>query len=161
MVKKFIIPIVITVISISGFIHSKALLIFFNKPQTQTLVSNPSPTSTPAQEINIKAKFTIITGNITRSFTAEKYHNQSAEVFLTADNPTIINVKKTGITYDDFFKTLPMKLTSDCLTTGDGETLCNGKNGTLKFFLNDIDTPDLLNKEIKENDQILIKFTSP
>ncbi|MBI1919066.1 hypothetical protein HYS29_00565 [Candidatus Microgenomates bacterium] len=131
---------------------------FFNKSQTpQTSV----PTS------NITASFTIITDKITRSFTNPKYHNQSAQVYIQADNPSIVYVKKTGITWDDFFKTLPMKLTKDCLVTGDGETLCNGQclpagrqGGTLKFYLNDIETPDLLDKEIKQNDQILIKFTS-
>ena len=52
-----------------------------------------------------------------------------------------------------------MKLTYDCLITGDGETLCNGQGGTLKFYLNDSETPNLLEKEIKEGDKVLIKFS--
>ena len=133
-------------------------LIIINKPQTsQTPISTPTPTP---EVINITASFKIITSNITRSFLAEKYHNKSADVYITADNPTLVHVTKKGITWDDFFKTLPMKLTKDCLVTGDGETLCDGKNGVLKFFLNDIEDKDLLDKEIKQDDQILIKFTS-
>lgn len=110
------------------------------------------------QEANIKASFTIITVNITRSFSAEKYHNQSSDVYIENPDPTIVNVKKIGITWDDFFKTLPMKLTKDCLTTGDGETFCNGTNGTLKFYLNDVETPDFLDRKIKDRDRGLIKF---
>ncbi len=132
---------------------------FFNKSQTpQTAVPILSPA--PAEKVNIEASFTIITEKITRSFTNPKYHNQSAQVYIQADNPSIVYVKKIGITWDDFFKTLPMKLSKECLVTGDNETLCTGQGGTLKFYLNNIETPDLLDREIKQNDKILIKFTS-
>lgn len=110
--------------------------------------------------VNIKASFTIITGSITRSFKAEKYHNQSPDVYIESVDPTVIHVKKTGITWDDFFKTLPMKLTKDCLITGDGETFCSGKGGTLKFYLNDIVNPHLLDKEIRDGDKALINFSA-
>lgn len=123
--------------------------------------SNP-PTPTPTTQdvqVDIHASFTIITGNITRSFKAEKYHNKSPDVFIEASDPTIVHVTKKGITWDDFFKTLPMKLTKDCLITGDGETLCDGEQGFLKFYLNDLETPDLLDKEIKEGDKAVITFT--
>ena len=135
------------------------LFIILSSSQTpKTLVSTPSPTL-QMQEADIKASFTITTGNITRSFTAEKYHNQSSDVYIENPDPTIVNVKKIGITWDDFFKTLPMKLTKDCLTTGDGETFCNGENGTLKFYLNDVETPDLLDRKIKNGDKALINFS--
>lgn len=137
-------------------------LFFFVRSQTKsptTTLPTQAPITSPVSEnVPIKANFTIITGNITRSFKAEKYHNRSPDVYIQSDDPTIIHVKKAGITYDDFFKTLPMKLTKDCLITGDGETLCSGKNGTLKFYLNDIETPNLLYKQIKEGDKILIKY---
>ena len=132
-------------------------LLFLNKSQTS--VSFIKPTSSPVSEnVDIKANFTIITGDITRSFKADKYHNQSSDVYISKDDPTAIHVKKKGITYDDLFKTLPMKLTKDCLITGDGEALCDGKGGTLKFYLNDVETPDLLEKAIKDGDKTLIKF---
>ena len=136
------------VILVAGFI------LFNNKSQTSKNLI-PSPIS-QSQKTDIKASFSIVTGNITRSFSAEKYHNQSSDVYIENLDPTIVYVKKIGITWDDFFKTLPMKLTKDCLTTGDGETFCNGKNATLKFYLNDVETPDLLDQEIKDGDKALI-----
>ena len=144
-----------------------AAFILFNKSQgPKTLISNP--TSTPQDQkvypdsigVNIKASFTIVTNNITRSFKAEKYHNRSSNVYIESVDSTIVHVKKSGITWDDFFKTLPMKLTKDCLITGDGETLCVGANGTLKFYLNNIETPNLLDKEIRDGDKLLINFNS-
>ena len=52
-----------------------------------------------------------------------------------------------------------MKLSKDCLITGDGETLCSGEDGILKFYINDKEIPNLLDIEIKDGDIILIKFT--
>lgn len=151
-VKRIIPVAIIILLSFFGFI-------LLNKSQTpKTLILTPSPTP-QIREINIKASFTIITGNITRSFKAEKYHNQSSDVYIESIDPTIIHVKKTGVTWDDFFKTLPMTLTKDCLITGDGETLCDGKGGTLIFYLNSFETPDLLDKEIKDGDKVLIQFS--
>lgn len=125
--------------------------------------STPTPTP-PApiidEKVEISASFIIMTDKITRSFKAEKYHNQSPDVYIEASDSTIVNVKKKGITWDDFFKTLPMKLTKDCLITGDGGTLCDRKDGSLKFYLNDVEDKNLLDREIKEADRALIKFTS-
>lgn len=150
--KPITISIVIILILIAAFL-------LFNKPQTlKTSVQTPTPTQ-EIREINIKASFTIVTGNITRSFIAEKYHNQSPDVYIENPDPSVIHVKKIGITWDDFFKTLPMMLTKDCLITGDGETLCNEKGGTLIFYLNDVETPDLLDNEIKDGDKALINFS--
>lgn len=149
--KALAVSIGIILILVAGFT-------LFNKFQTpKNLVSTPSP-SPQNEKVNIKASFTIVTGNITRSFKAEKYHNQSPDVYIESLEPTIVHVKNTGITWDDFFKTLPMKLTKDCLISGDGEILCNGKNGILKFYLNNIEAADLLDKEIRDGDKALIKY---
>lgn len=128
-------------------------------PPASTSSALRSTTPTPkAQEVNIKASFQIITQGIVRSFKNPKYHLKSTDVYLTVDDPTIVNVKRIGVSWDDFFKTLPMKLTKDCLITGDGETFCSGSGGTLKFYLNDQEIPDLLDREIREGDKVLIKF---
>ncbi len=155
--KYFLLTAVVVVILIGGFI-------ILNKSQTQNtavqIQSSPIPSPSVATETNITASFTIKTGNITRSFKAEKYHNRSEDVYIEAKDPSLVHVKSAGITWDDFFKTLPMQLTKDCLTTGDGETYCSGKDGTLKFYVNDIEDPNLLEKPINQNDKALIIFSS-
>ena len=151
----FIVIIFFAIMVFAGF------ALFNNRSQTKDIpLQNLIPSPTPIeQKVDFRASFTIITGNITRSFKAEKYHNLSADVFIEASDPTIVRVKKKGITWDDFFKTLPMKLTKACLTTGDGETFCDGGSGNLTFYLNDVEDKNLLDKQIKAGDKTLIKFS--
>ncbi len=143
-------------IIIAAFVAIISAIIYLNKPQITPQAPTPTPFS--EEKVNIKATFTIITGNITRSFKAEKYHNLSPDVYIEASDPNIVHVTKTGITWNDFFKTLPMKLSKDCLVTGDGENLCSDK-GSLKFYLNDVEDKDLLDKEIRDDDKALIIYT--
>lgn len=150
----------ISIVVIAALLGVGAIILFNRSETPPQVTQTPSPTPQIEEKVDIKASFTIITGSIARSFKAEKYHNKSPDVYIEASDPTIIHVKKAGITWDDFFKTLPMKLTKQCLTTGDGETFCDGKGGGLKFYLNDIADKDLLDKEIKEGDKALIKFIS-
>ena len=130
------------------------------KPSPSPTAISTSPSLTPqAEEVNLEASFQIITKGVVRSFKNPKYHFKSPEVYISPDDPSIVHVTRKGVTWDDFFKTLPMKLTKDCLTTGDGETFCTGPTGTLRFYINDIEDKGLLDREIKEGDKALIQFS--
>lgn len=104
------------------------------------------------------ASFAIFTNGTFRVFTDPMYHNLSPDVFLEAPNVNIIHVKKEGIIYQDFFNTLPMKLSKDCLVTGTGQTFCDGEINKLRFFINGREDPDALNKIIQPNDKLLVTF---
>ena len=156
--KPIYIIVTITIVGIVGFlVYTQSQN---TKPQQMTpSASTPLPTpTTEPKEVNYQASFAIFTNGTFRVFTAAMYHNLSADVYIQADNPNIVHVKKKGLTFDDFFKTLPFMLTKDCLTTGTGQTFCTGKAGTLKFYLNGVKTDDLLVREIKDGDKALITF---
>lgn len=128
-------------------------------PYTNTQVIQPSPT--PLNEkVDFKALFLIFTNGTKRIFTDSKYHNRSADIFITAENPEVLYIKKTGLTWGDFFKTLPapMKVEKTCLHTGTGQSFCNSDNQTLKFYVNRRLDTDALSKEIKKGDELLISF---
>lgn len=110
--------------------------------------------------VDYQASFAIFTNGTRRIFTDQKYHNQSKGAFLQGENPNIVHVKKDTITWDDFFKTLPMQLTKECLVTGTQQTFCTGTNGTLKFYRNGKEDKDALNKVIKNGDQLLVSYGS-
>lgn len=119
--------------------------------QTQSGIST-------ASDVNYSAGFAIFTNGTFRIFTAPMYHNLSEDVFIKADNPNIVHVKKSGITWDNFFKTLPFKLSKDCLTTGTKQAFCTSEKGSLEFYLNGKKEDDLLSKEIKDGDRALITY---
>lgn len=130
-----------------------------NKGQTASLTKETSPLlENPQREINISASFDIYTNGTKRIFTDSKYHNLSGEVYITSQDPGIIYVKKGGITWDDFFKTLPMSLTKNCLVTGTNQTYCTGENGVLRFYINGVENRDALDLVIQSQDSLSVKF---
>ena len=132
------------------------------KPKSGVVQTGDSKdaSSPAAVDININAAFAIYTNGTFRIFTASMYHNLSADVFIESRNPNIVHVKRRGNTWGDFFKTLPMKLTRDCLTTGTGQTFCSSETQTLKFYINGQRVENFLDREINQNDQALITYGS-
>lgn len=114
--------------------------------------------STEPQVNPYQAVFLIFTHGVQRDFSAAMYLNQSSDVYIEATNPSIIHVKQSGVTWNEFFQTLPFELTRDCLTTGTGQQFCTGNEGTLTFFLNGNNTPEVLQQIIQPADRLLISF---
>jgi hypothetical protein len=131
-------------------------LLFKNqKTETQEDIKQVTP---EVKSIDYKAAFLIYTNGTKRIFSDSRYHNKSEEVFIESSNPNIINIRSENITWTDFFSTLPMKLDSDCLTTGTGQEFCNNTKHKLQFFVNGIKDPDALSKVINEGDKLLVTY---
>ncbi len=128
------------------------------KPTKISVSQTPSPTLQAPKSVDYKARFAIYTNGTKRIFTASMYHNLSKDVYIEASDPSIVHVKKAGITWIDFFKTLPFKLGKDCITIGTNEAFCVTKNATLKFYLNGVKNDNLLFVPIKHGDLALISY---
>jgi hypothetical protein len=123
-----------------------------NQPlPTKPIISSPEP-------VNYTAEFAIYTNGTFRVFTSSMYHNLSTDVFITADNPNLIQVKKADTTWQEFFNTLPFKLDKNCLVTGTGQTFCTNEEGELSFTLNDANDPEALDKVIQPGDELVVSF---
>ena len=116
-----------------------------------------TPDLTPIS-VNFTASFEIYTLGTKRIFTDKKYHNLTEDVYITSEEPSIIYVKKSGIKWSEFFATLPMKLEKDCLTTGTGQVFCTSEKNKLKFYVNDMEDPDALDKEIDEDGKLKVIY---
>ena len=153
---------------IAIFILALISLAFYliNSSKKQAPATSPTPTTfeiSPTQteeKVDITASFEIYTNTTKRIFTASMYHNLSEDVYITSDNPSIIHVKKAGVTWADFFATLPMKLSKDCLVTGTKQTFCTGQEGSLRFFINDQENPDALDEVINGGDFLKVTYGS-
>lgn len=132
-----------------------------SRPATNSLISQPLPEEVivvSPEPVDYTAEFAIYTHGTLRVFTAGMYHNLSEDVFIAADNPNLVRVKKKGVTWKQFFDTLPFELNKDCLVTGTGQTFCNGEDGNLIFSLNSEDDPDALDKVIQPGDELMVSF---
>jgi glucose/arabinose dehydrogenase len=109
-------------------------------------------------DTSFTASFEITTLGTKRVFTDTKYHNQSEKIYITASNPTQIQVMQAGLTWADFFATLPMKLDKNCLTTGTGQQFCTDNRTKLRFYLNDTETPDSLSLPIGDKDHLRVTY---
>lgn len=138
------------------------LFILRPNPQSKILPSPQSKevfeTTASPQSVDYTASFAIFTNGTFRVFTAAMYHNRSPDVYIEAANPNLIRVKKNRTTWQEFFDTLPFKLTPDCLTTGTNETFCTNQVNILMFYLNGVKTNDALSREIEPQDQLLVRY---
>ncbi len=133
----------------------------FNSKKDNQSQNSPSPknsSKSTSENLDYTASFAIYTNGTFRIFTAPMYHNLSADVFIKASNPNIVHVKKSNITWDDFFKTLPFELTKDCLTTGTKQTFCNNEQFTLQFYINGIRNQSVLDQTINSGDKFLVTY---
>lgn len=143
-------------------------IVLFNSPQEEkNTTSSITPTKTLALN-DFTASFFIFTNGLQREFTNTMYHNLSADVYITANSPHTVYVKKTNTRWKDFFSTLPMGLSTTCLTTGTGQTFCDGdtissqsaQTQKLTFILNGKEEKNVLEKNIDPGDVLLISFGS-
>lgn len=128
------------------------------KPSEINNTTNSDTTSISPAPTDFTASFEITTNGTKRTFTQSMYHNQSEDVFIENSQPNTVYVKKSGTTWNDFFKTLPFSLTNDCLTTGTGQTFCTNATQTLRFFINGTENPNALDEIIKPDDKLEIVY---
>ena len=117
----------------------------------------PCPSISEAEPFT--ANFEIYTNGTLRVFTAAMYHNQSENAYIQSpETPNTVHVTREGITWGEFFDTLPFSLDEQCLTTGTGQTFCTGADGTLKFYLNGEEEPSALSLPIEPADELVVRF---
>lgn len=104
------------------------------------------------------AKFAIYSNGFYRAFSLPMYHNLSKKAYITAPDTHVVRVDKPGITWDQFFKTLPFELSYECLVAGTGEQFCNNDTNSLKFYINGTRTTDILSKKIQKDDELLVSY---
>jgi len=157
--KFIVVAFLVSILIVAGYIifpHFGRKMIDKAEPK-ESARQESQPMSTP-EIVDKQASFAIFTNGTLRVFTAKMYHNLSPNVFIEASNPNLIQIKKDGLSWSDFFATLPFKLTGECLTTGTGQTFCTGPKGTLSFYINGSRIDNALSKEIHTGDKILITY---
>jgi len=153
--NKTSLTVLIGAVSIIGAI----LFFVFSNSSKNINISKQNVSVTENEEnVGYFASFAIYTNGTFRIFTDSRYHNLSEDVFIELPNSNTVHVKKSNITWGDFFKTLPMSLTQDCLTTGTKQTFCTNETYSLQFFINGSRNQSALSEIIQPNDKLLITY---
>lgn len=118
----------------------------------------PLPENVVENQEPFTASFEIYTLGTKRIFTDSKYHQQSTRVYLEELDPSIVHVTTRGVTWQEFFNSLPMELDSDCLITGTGQKFCSGDTGTLTFYINGTADTRALSRPIVANDTLVVRY---
>ena len=150
--KRFLIILGISILLILGYF----VFVSGKQGEKQEVKQQTSQQITSPENINYRASFAIFTNNTYRVFDDPKYHNQSPDVYMESAN--IVIVKKGGVTWSNFFATLPMNLKKDCLVTGTGQTFCTNETQRLRFFINSKEGKHALNKEIDDGAKLLVSY---
>jgi len=156
--RHIFIGIVIALLLVAGYFIFSNSKKNTNSTIDETSLEQSNKSSSVPQAVSKQASFVIFTNGTFRVFSAAMYHNLSDDIYIESNAPNIVKVKKAGITWNDFFSTLPFGLTHDCLTTGTKETFCTGGKGELKFYLNGERKESVLDQEIQNNDKLLVTF---
>ena len=135
-----------------------AAWLFFPRQATEEPAVITTEEEAEGGPVNYQVPFEIYTLGTRRDFTASRYHNLDEKVFISPEDTNFVQVRAGGVTWGDFFETLPMELTPECLVTGTGQEFCDGEGGNLRFYVNGVAEGNFLEREIKEGDTALIVF---
>lgn len=161
--KIFII--IVLILTFAGFVS------VINKFNSNTQINhNPtvdlssSPQSSNGEEVakQVTANFEIYTNGTKRVFTDARYHHQSEDVYIDSSNTNVVIVNpyaEKQPTWGDFFDTLPMTLTNDCLITGTGQEFCTNETHQLSFVLDGENTPDALDSLINRGAFLRVEYS--
>lgn len=112
----------------------------------------------PYQEIYYKASFSVYTNGTKRGFNEPEFLERDERAYMTESEPDVIRIKKTGITWGQFFETLPIQIYKDCLLFNTGYIYCNTSSKTVKFYINGLKEDNALDLGIRNGDRLLITY---
>ena len=70
----------------------------------------------------------------------------------------VVHVHREGTTWREFFHSLGLELTDQCLTTPEGDTYCTSETERLSFIVNGVRVDGLAFQDITDIDRALISF---
>jgi hypothetical protein len=116
--------------------------------------------------VHVHADFLMYINNERIRFTDQKYqstpeHAHHASLHFHDGNDEVIHRHADGVTLADFFQSIGMTITNECLTLDTGSTYCTNERETLLLMVNGEPMRDIERYIIGEEDQILLYYGDP
>lgn len=114
-------------------------------------------------KVHVHGDFRMYIGDERIRFTDKKYqssveHTHHASLHFHDGNDEVIHRHADNVTLVEFFKSIGMTLTNECLTMDTGTTYCSNATGTLMLIVNNERTLDIEHYIFAEEDRILLYF---
>ena len=93
-------------------------------------------------------------------FVSDADDELSENVHLHGERGSVVHAHREGTTWREFFDSLGFELSDACLTTAEGEQLCNSETERLSFVLNGVRLDSLAFQDITDIDRALISYGS-
>lgn len=118
---------------------------------------------TSEDKYHIHADFKVYVNGKAMDFTQSKYQSTEEKelneyIHLHDGNGDIIHVHKKGIRLGEFFDSLGIKFSSECLVLDTGESYCGSEDQLLKFYVNGKENNLYDKYEPQDLDRILIVY---
>jgi hypothetical protein len=144
-------------------IITAAYLLGFISPDSEP--THPIGSSTDT-EVHVHGDFRLYIGDTRIRFTDPKYqstpeHTHHVSLHFHDGNDEVIHRHANGVTLSDFFASLGMKLTNECLTLDTGKEYCTTETEKLILILNGERTSAIEDYSINEEDRILVYYGNP
>ena len=132
---------------------------------TQKMPHHPVGTSHD-KVIHVHGDFRMYIGDTRIRFTDPKYqsttgHAHHASLHFHDGNDEVIHRHADNVTFAEFFDSLGMKVTNDCLTLDTGTSYCTNATGTLMLLVNNQPVTDIEEYIFAEEDRILLYYGDP
>lgn len=116
--------------------------------------------------VHVHGDFRLYIGDERLRFTDDKYQSSTATTHHASlhfhdGNDEVIHRHADGVTLTEFFDSINMKLTNECLTLDTGIEYCTSATSTLMLIVNNERTTDIENYIFMEEDRILIYYGDP
>ncbi len=115
------------------------------------------------QEVHVHADFSLYLGDERVRFTDAKYQSDTQHIHHPSlhfhdGNDEVIHRHADNVTLSDFFASIGMELTNDCLTMDTGIEHCTSDVGTLLLMVNGERIMDITKYITEEEDRILLYY---
>jgi len=94
----------------------------------------------------------------TFDFSQPAYQVKSSWIHFEAQDGTTVHRHSTGVTLGYLFDTIKIKLTDQCFIFPDRREFCTNDDYSLKFYVNHVPVPSLIDYVLKDQDRILISY---
>ncbi|MBY0537996.1 hypothetical protein K2P47_01205 [Patescibacteria group bacterium] len=150
---------------LTGFIISGLLVtIGYHFLISKHTESNQHPIgSGSTEEVHVHGDFRMYLGDERIRFTDKKYqsspeHTHHASLHFHDGNDEVIHRHADGVTLTDFFHSLGITLTNDCVTLDTATEYCTNNNDTLLLIVNGERVTNITEYIFSEEDRILLYY---